>query len=70
MTVVEVQLVNKLFRVKIWPNDTLKKPKNFPFKQYGGARDAWDAVKKEAPLGEISMIAGKQIPTCELPSAI
>jgi len=45
---VEVQLSNKLFRIKAWPNDVQKRPKNFSFRQYGGATAAWEALKKEA----------------------
>jgi len=44
---VEVQLENKLFRVKAWPHQPNRKPQNFTFKSAGSAKLAWDAVLEE-----------------------
>jgi hypothetical protein len=50
-----VQLANKLFRVKNWPRDELKKPVNYTFRAYNDASGAWEAVKKAAEEHRIAI---------------
>jgi len=46
---VEVQLENRLFRVKQWPGDPARKARNWPFSAYDGPEGAWQQLKKDAP---------------------
>jgi hypothetical protein len=45
---VEVQLQNKLYRVKVWPGKPTLKPKNYTFRAYRDAAGAWEAVLEDA----------------------